>query len=108
MTRLRGAGRHLHSRAPVQDQEKLVAGLILAGQDRAGRRHPHLGDARDGLELAARAALQQRDLGQSRDLLVLLHAKAEERALLAAALVGLGNRAIEHATDQFHHRASSV
>src|SRR5439155_15704935 len=96
-----------HARAAVQDQEELVAGLVLARENGAGRRLAHLGDLRHRLELTARAAFEQRHFGQSRNLVVLFDTKAEEAtALLAAAPGGLRNRAIEHSTDQFHASAS--
>src|SRR5262245_30330115 len=96
------ARRDLDTGVAVEDQEEIVAGGARAGQDGVGRHLENLADARDPLELLARAALEQADFLQTLDPIVLADAPAEEAPAHGLAAGVVGNRAVEDPTDQFH------
>src|SRR5438128_3829023 len=94
--------RHLDPGGTINDEEEMIAGLSRAREDVPGRGLQHRGDPADRAKLAPRAVFQDGYALQIAHLLILADFASENDHGLARPVRRIGDRAVHHATHDFH------
>jgi hypothetical protein len=94
--------RHLDPGGTINDKEEMIAGLSRAREHLPGRGLQHRGDPADRAKLAPRAVFQDGYALQIAHLLILAELRSENDPSLARLVRGVGDRAVHHATHDFH------